>query len=427
MIMKTKKIHFMGVGGAGCSAAFAIAAKTGYEVSGCDKEAYSSYLDKSLKKFVSVGHDPSHIKDVDLVAYSPAIVDLDPQNPELLMAGKKAIEVLPWDKFVGRELLKDKFVIAVAGTHGKGTVAAMISAILEQNGFDPTCLLGVVVERWGTNYRVGKSKYFVIEADEYSEKFLNFPSDIGVVTNIDFDHPDYFKDLADLKASFAKFIGTFKDNSILIIDSSLSLNNPKGKTVKSQPVSYDLKMIGRFNKMNAGLALEVGKQLGISEERIKAVLENFTGLKRRFEFKGEQNNILVFDDYAHHPTAVTATLVAAREKFPDSRLWVVFQPHLYSRTKLLFKEFVDAFEKVPVDKIILVDIYGAREKDTGAISSSDLTHSIKNKDVKYLPTLEEAAAFLAKEAFVGDVIITLGAGDIYKLPDLILKKITNKI
>ena len=425
--MKNKKIHFIGVGGAGCSAVFAIAWELGYKVSGCDNQLPSPYLDKKLSKFVYTGHSSSHLAGIDLLVYSPAVPAYDPQNEELKVAAQRGIGSIPWERFVARELLPNKFVIAVAGTHGKSTVTAMIGAILEKAGLDPTVLVGALVSDWGRNYRVGKSKYFVLEADEYGEKFINFPADIGVITNVEFDHPEYFHDFEQLKKAFEKFTANMKKGSLLITGPNVDLENHQGRTVRVvKPEDWPLKMIGGFNKLNAEIAAAVARGLLVDENKIKNTLERFNGLARRFEFRGEEKGVLVFDDYAHHPTAVLKTLKAAREKFPAKKVWVVFQPHLYSRTKTFFNEFVIAFESSPVEKIILVDIFGAREKDTGEVKSLDLAKAIKGKEIKYFPGFEEAATYLAKETFSGDVVICMGAGDIYKLPEVLLGKLAGK-
>ena len=422
--MKDKKIHFMGVGGAGCSAAFAIAGHCGFAVSGCDKEKESPYLDKKLRNFVSVGHSPEHTKDIDLLVYSPAITAFDPNNEEIAEAQKKGIKVASWDEFVANELVKNKFVIAVAGTHGKGTVTAMVGTILEKAGFDPTCLVGGVVADWEKNYRVGGSKYFVIEADEYSEKLLRFKPSVAAITNIEFDHPEYFKDFGQLQEVFAKFVANLGKGSVLIVGPGVDLINQSGETVIVKgPVNFDLKMIGEFNKTNAAVAIAVTKAVGVDETQSKRILAQFNGLARRFEFIGEEKSVLVFDDYAHHPTAVSVTLKAARERFPDRKIWLVFQPHLFSRTRVLFNDFVDSFSNSTADEIILVDIFGSREKDTGEVSSADLVRTIGKEKAKYIPTLEEAATYLVKEVSVGDVVITMGAGDIYKLPRRLLEKL----
>jgi UDP-N-acetylmuramate--alanine ligase len=418
--MENKKIHFMGVGGAGCSAVYFIAKSLGYEVSGCDKEISNFLRDE---KGIQKGHDTSHLTGINTLVYSPAIPSLDPQNPELLAAKDKGIEAMPWERFVAREFLSNKFVIAISGTHGKSTTTAMTAAILEKAGLDPTCLVGAIVNSWGRNYRVGKSKYFVIEADEYGEKFLEFASDIAAIINIEFDHPEYFKNLGEVWAAFEKFVQRTKKDSILITGPSIGIQNPNGKTIKAEDINFNLKLIGEFNKTNAAIAATAAQQLGILDGTIKNALENFSGLARRFEFKGEQKGVAVFDDYAHHPTAVLETTKAIREKFPDKKIWLVFQPHLFTRTKALFDEFKEAFEKCPVDEIILVDIFGAREKDTGEISSSDLAKSIVGKNVKYIPDIEEAAMHLAKEVSAGNIVVSMGAGDIYKLSEILLRKL----
>lgn len=425
--MSNKKIHFMGVGGAGCSAAFAIAKSQGWQLSGCDLEKNSPYLDRNLRKFVLLGHSVDHLVGVDAVVYSPAVTSFDPQNPELETARKKGLEVLPWDKFVASYLLKNKFVIAIAGTHGKGTVTAMVGVLLERGGLDPTCLVGAVAADWGQNWRLGKSKYFVIEADEYSEKFLNFSANIAAITNIEFDHPEYFRDFEDMKSAFKKFVGKLPNDSVLVVGPGVELANKNGKTVRvNKGLDLNLKMVGEFNRVNAAIAAAVAKELGIDTGLINESLINFKGLARRFEFKGEEKGILVFDDYAHHPTAIEKTLQAAREKFPDKKIWVVFQPHLFTRTKALFDDFVRVFSASPASQIVLVDIFAAREKDQLNISSADLARAAKSDKVKYIPSLEEAATYLVKELSVGDIVVTMGAGDIYKLPDRLLEKLKGK-
>jgi len=417
----------MGVGGAGCSAAYAIAKKFGYQVSGCDKEAGSPYLDEKISEDVFFGHSPNHLKDVEILVYSPAISVYDSDNEEMAYAEKRGLTTISWDRFLANYIVKDKFLIAVAGTHGKSTVTAMIGILLEKGGLDPSCLVGAVVNNWGCNYRFGKSKYFVIEADEYSEKLLQFNPDIAVITNIEFDHPEYFKNFENVTKTFKKFLNNLKKGSFLVTGPGVNLENPKGRTaniVKSE--DFELKMIGEFNKVNASIAAIVARELLIDEKKIKSSLESFKGLSRRFEFKGEEKGVLVFDDYAHHPTAIAKTLQAAREKFPDRKIWVVFQPHLFSRTKILFDDFVLSLSNAGVDQIILVDIFAAREKDEGKISSASLAYAIGDKKAKYISDHEEVATYLTKNLSYGDVVITMGAGDIYKLSDRILEKLKGK-
>jgi UDP-N-acetylmuramate--alanine ligase len=425
--MKPKKVHFMGVGGSGCSAAFAIAHGFGFEVTGCDRQVDSIYLDKQLKELTFLGHDRNHLKDVDYLVFSPAIISLDPDNVELLAAMKRGIPAVPWDKFVADFLVKDKFLITVSGTHGKGTVSAMISVILERSGLDPTCLIGANLADWGKNYRVGESKYFVLEADEYSEKLLNFQPNIAVINNIEFDHPEYFKDEQAFREVFEKFVKQLPDSAILILGPSVKIQTQHAETKVAGFIDdLSIKMIGTFNQENASIAYLVGQTLGLEDSSIKKALSSFGGLARRFEFRGEEKGVVVFDDFAHHPTAVSVTLEAAREKFPQNRIWVVFQPHLFTRTKVFLDHFAETLSNSPADEIIVVDIYAAREKDREEISSQDVVKRIKNKHAVYIPSWQEAATFLVGKVFAGDVVITMGAGDMHKLSGVLLTKLRGK-
>jgi UDP-N-acetylmuramate--alanine ligase len=425
--MINKKLHFIGAGGAGCSAAFAIAKNLGYGVSGCDREKDSPYLDKKLRSLVFLGHSKDHLNDVDTLIYSPAVTAFDEENEEIDSAKKKGIEVLGWDEFVAKKLAKNKFVIAVAGTHGKGTVTAMLGVILEKSGLDPTCLVGARVSDWDANFRVGKSKYLLVEADEYSEKLLKFSPNLAAITNIEFDHPEYFKDFNQMLETFKKFVSGLKKNSILVVGPGVALNNPNGETIQvSKPSDLNLKMIGEFNRINAAIATALAERLNIDEGVISKALENFKGVARRFEFKGEQKGVLIFDDYAHHPTAVSKTLKAARERFPDKKIWLVFQPHLFTRTKVLFDDFVAAFENIEADEVILVGIFAAREKDTGQLDSGDIAHAVKNRKIKYIPDFREAATHIANKISVGSVVVSMGAGDIYEFSPLLLEKLEGK-
>ena len=417
----------MGVGGSGCSAAFALGFHNGFQVTGCDLDQNSPYLDKDLEKLVKNGHSSTHLADVDLLVYSPAIPLLDRANKELTSAQEKGIRKMPWEQFLAEYILPGKFLIAVSGVHGKGTTTAMIAAILEKAGFDPTCLVGAKVSSWGRNYRLGGSKYFVLEADEYKEKFLVYRPNLAVITNIDYDHPDYYKNLESVKQAFTKFVNNLKADSILVAGPNVNLKNPNGQTMQLETVeNFNLKLPGSYNKLNASLASLAARSLDINEKIIREALENFPGLARRFEFRGVEKGVLVFDDYAVHPNEIGETIKAAREKFPKNTLWLIFQPHTFSRLKAFFGDFVSVFEDSPVDKIIFVDIFAAREKNDGTINSADLVKKIKKKEVRYIPSLDETAVYIAKHASASDVIMTMGAGDIYKLPIKVLKKLADK-
>lgn len=434
------KIHFMGVGGAGTSAATALAKESGFEVSGCDIDQSSLHLPELKKLGIKIegAHDPAHLKDLDLLVPSEAITKLDSENEELLEAKKRNLTILPTEKFVADYLAHDKFLIAVAGSHGKSTTTAMVGQILEEANLDPTVYVGSIVTKWGKNYRFGKSKYLVLEADEYEDKFLNYKPNLGVVTNIEYDHPDYFENVDQIIASFVKFVKGFAKESRLVLGTDPS----ESKTIESfvkeignftsvikdynwylKNFGMKLPVPGKHNQANALAAYLCARYLGVSEETVERSLSSFSGTSRRFEFKGEVNGIKIFDDYAHHPTEVAATLSAAREKFPGERIWCIFQPHTFSRTKALFNEFVKSFDESAVDKLILVDIYAARENDPGDITSFNLAKEMKSKKAAYIGDIEEAATYVAGNVAAGDVVIAMGAGDIYKLPQILQNKL----
>jgi len=430
------KIHFMGIGGAGTSSAAALAKEAGFEVSGCDADKGSVYLDELKRIGVSLEfeHDPAHLVEPNLLVVSSAINKSDSQNPETLEARKRGLKILPTEKFLSDHLVKDKFLIAVAGTHGKSTTTAMVGQILEDSGLDPTVYVGTLVTKWGRNYRFGRGKYFVIEADEYEEKFLNYQPNVGVITNIEFDHPDYYKNEDEIVIAFGKFVSRFKEDSKLILGTEASESRNIEELLKlvsnivavenfHEQLSLNLRVPGEHNLANARAAFLVGNLLNIDSEQIKKSLESFSGTARRFEFKDEINNIKIFDDYAHHPSEVMATIDAAREKFPKERIWLVFQPHTYSRTIALFDSFVKSFEEAKVDNLILVDIYAAREKDEKKINSLDLAKAVRTKKVVYIGLIEEAGAYLAKNVASGDIVINMGAGDIYKLSEILINKL----
>lgn len=372
-------VHFLGIAGSGASGAAKIAEAQGYKVTGCD--------------LILSGHSPKHLKNVDILAVTPAIFSFDPDNPELLEAKIKDIPILTWQQFTGEYLTKGKFVIAVSGTHGKTTTTAMIAKILEDAKLDPTVLMGAIVLKWKANYRIGKSKYFVIEADEYYDNFLNFYPNISVVTNIEFDHPEYFKDFAAYKKSFEKF----KSQSKKVFD------KPKGK----------------FNTANASLAFQVGLVLGIDKEKIKKSLASFGGVNRRFEYIGDYNGAKVYSDFGHHPTEIKVTVDAAREKFPRNRILLIYQPHMFSRTKALFADFVKVFQSIRADKIFIMDIYPSREIDSGTVNSKQLVEAINKNSVFYIanPVLNK----IKQEIKKGDIVFFMSAGDTDKLARELVK------
>jgi len=421
-----RKIHFLYAGGAAVGAVAALTVKAGYAVSTCEKLDPNSPYFQQLKKLGIKTFEQEakeHLEGVDLLVVSQAVFKKEPNNIELLEAKERGIKVQVAEEFLAEEILGDKYVLAVAGTNGKSTTTAMLAKILIDAGLDPTCLVGAMVAGWGSNYRVGKSKYFVLEADEYADKFLFYSPKIELITNIEFDHPDYFQDLGQIKSSFEKFASRLAPEGKIFLGGSVSLETNKPRQVAFQGRSFSLKIPGKFNQDNASLAFAASLELGVSSGVAQGSLEHFSGISRRFEFKGEAKGVKVFDDYAHHPSAVAVTLAAAREKFPKEKIWCVFQPHTYSRLEKLFDDFASAFQNAKVDELIFLPVFGSRETE-GKIDSVDLAKKV-GRGSKYLDQ-DEAVTHLVRLASVGDVVLFLGAGDVYKLSSQFLRKMDNR-
>lgn len=428
--MKKVHVHFMGIGGSGASAAAAIAQAQDFKVSGCDKSPFNEFTKVFKKNQLFEGHSKDHLQDVDILAITPAILSLDPNNPELVEARNKGVKIMTWQQFMGEYLEKDKFVIAVCGTHGKSTTTAMVGLLLEDAGLDPTVELGAVVHRWETNYRIGKSKYFITEADEFNNNFLASTPDIAIVNNIEMDHPEYFKDFTAYKASFAKFLA--KTKKLIIanlsdpgVKETLASHTMSGNTVidySKQLIDFPLQIPGDFNIMNASAVYQLGMFLNIDPKVIRKSLSCYTGSGRRFELVGDYKGTKVYSDFAHHPTAIKVTLEAARKKFPDKKIVVVFQPHMFSRTHTLFNDFVKVFQTLPVDKTYIMDIYPSREVDTGLVNSKQLVEAINQDSVVYQPNKEEILNQIQKESQADDIIFFVGAGITHELAKKILNK-----
>ena len=422
-----KRVHFLGIGGSGASAAAAVAQAQGYKVTGCDLEPQNEFTTQFKSSQLFRGHSPKHLSvhprgvhsNIDILAVTPAIYSLDPHNPELVAAKKMSIPIMTWQQFLGKYLTKNeqgssvsKFVIAVAGTHGKTTTTAMIAKMLEDGGLDPTVLLGAIDPWWKTNFRTGKSKYFVVEADEFNDNFLSLNPNISVVTNIEMDHPEYFKDFEDYKKSFNKFIRQSKR----VIDQP-----------NSRLINFPLIVPGGFNILNASLAYQVGRLLKLKSQSIRKSLSTYPGIGRRFEYLGKYKGAEVYTDFGHHPTEIKTTMEAARVKFPKSRIWLIYEPHMFTRTKAFFDDFVRVFKEITarhakpgedgrsvVDKIIITDIYQSRELDKGVVSAKQLAEAANRKNVTYV-SKSELDNNLENELKENDVVFFMGAGDIDKL------------
>ncbi len=426
-------VHFLGIGGSGASAAAAVAQAQGFEVTGCDLEPNNEFTTEFKPSQLLKGHSASHLSGVNVIAITPAILSLDPDNEELLEAKKHGIEILTWQEFLGKYLTKDeqsssasqsKFVIAITGTHGKTTTTAMIAKMLEDANLDPTVVIGAIVPSWKANYRVGQGKFFVIEADEFNDNFLSLTPDISVITNIEMDHPEYFKNFASYKQSFKKFLLKTKETIVAnIADSGVAevlkvAMKETGVTCldySKNEIDLELKIPGEFNKQNANAAFQVGLLLNIDPIIIKKSLSSYPGIGRRFELLGEFKGATIYTDFGHHPTEIKTTMEAAREKFPDQHIWLIYQPHMFSRTKGLFKEFVETFNNLPVNQTLIMDIYPSREVDTGLVSSQELVEAIDKSSVDYVASVKELTEILKSEITQGDIVFFMGAGDIDKI------------
>ena len=436
------KIHFIGIGGIGVSALAQYYLEKGYQISGSDLA--SSEITQALKKKgaqISIGpHSPQNLTpEVKQVIYSPAI---RPDNPELEEARKGKIKIQSYPEALG-ELTKKYWTIAVSGTHGKSTTTAMIGLLLEKAGFDPTVIVGTKLKEWGdSNCRVGKSKYLVIEADEWQASFLNYWPKIIVLTSIEREHLDYFQSLNHILNIYREYTSHIPEDGVLVANKAdnniqkLIKSSPKIKNLKyyffgqkeTSEIKKILKIPGEHNVSNALAALSVAQALEIPDRVSFQALSKYRGSWRRFEIIKihHPKQFTLINDYAHHPTKVRVTLKAAREKFPKEKIWCIFQPHQYQRTYYLFNDFVKVFQGAPIDRLIITDIYdvaGREKKDIKAkISSEKIIEAIDKPWAIYLPK-EKIVSYLKKNLRGKEIVILMGAGDIYKLAQDLKKTI----
>lgn len=450
---KPLHIHFIGIGGISMSGLAEILLGENFTVSGSDaKESplTQSLADKGAKIFY--GQRASNIEDgVEVVVYTAAI---HPDNPEYARAVEKDIPMLTRAELLGQIMRNYETPIAISGTHGKTTTTSMVSHILLEGSCDPTISVGGILPAIGGNIRVGESETFVTEACEYTNSFLSFFPKISIILNIDADHLDFFKDIQDIRQSFRRFAQLLPQDGTLIINS----DTPEYKEIirdlpcrvitygleheadyQAVDITYDkyghasftvlrggkkagsyyLKVPGLHNVSNALAAIALGHLLGLSEEVIIKGLGSFTGTDRRFQYKGEVAGVTIIDDYAHHPTEIEATLHAARN-YPHKKTWCVFQPHTYTRTKALLPEFAQALTLA--DHVVLADIYAAREQNTIGITSEDLQKCILELGTpcEYFSTFDEIENFLLESCTQGDLLITMGAGDVVNIGEHLL-------
>jgi UDP-N-acetylmuramate--alanine ligase len=496
----------MGIGGQGISAVAQMAQQAGDIVTGCDQHASATV--RALQQAgiqVQIGHSADHLKGVDILVISPAVPALNPDNPELVAAREQGVRIVTWQEVLG-DVMREKCVLSVSGVHGKGTVTAMLALALVEAGFDPTCEVGAVVPRFGANYRLGKSQYFVNEADEFNHNFWHYHPRLAVVTSIEFEHPEFFADYEAFLRAFEYFIRGMDMQRDWSLAPTLIMNQDSPgclelcnrlhdwpgqiiaysvaqersdhakKGIWKQPSrqyraifeAYDvqlegetsfrirlngreallngqkirLRLPGVYNIQNSLAAFAAAYTAGADAVMIVRALEGFEGNRRRFEVRhegplqlGEQAvDVILVDDYAHHPTAVAATLEAARQRYPGRRLVAVYQPHMYSRTRKFFEQFTRAFDMA--DVVVLSDIFPARERDTGMIHSCDLVASIALRprflqlggaQVVYGGSVEATVTLLEKALRSGDLVVIMGAGDIYTATERLLHSGTNPL
>lgn len=449
------RIHFMGIGGISMSGLAEVLLERGFTITGSDMKA--SPITKKLESHgaaIVYGQKAENITDdMDLVVYTAAI---HPDNPEFQAVVQKGIPHMDRAELLGQIMSNYKNSIAVSGTHGKTTTTSMLSLIMLAGACDPTISVGGILKDIDGNIRVGRSQNFITEACEYTNSFLKFNPRIELILNVDADHLDFFKDLNDIRHSFRLFAEKLDKDGILIINGEIrdlsffteglpckiitygleADDNYTAKNISFNEYacgSYDLyvngekadhitlNVTGLHNVSNSLAAIAAARELGISMEHIKSGLMNFKGTDRRFEYKGEINGITILDDYAHHPTEIEATLTAAKN-YPHRKIWCAFQPHTYTRTKALLKEFGRALSLA--DHVVLADIYAAREADTGEIHSRDLQAEIRahGTAADYFSTFKEIENFLLENCSPGDLVITMGAGDIVTVGEELLKK-----
>ena len=458
--LRLRRIHFVGAGGVGMSGlAEILLLATPLQISGCDqaRSEITDHLEK-LGARIRIGHDPAHVEDTDLLVISSAVGEA---NPEVAAARARGIPIIRRAEMLG-EIMRLKQGIAVAGTHGKTTTTSLTGMVLTEAGFDPTIVVGGRVHILGTNARLGKGDYLVAEADEYDRSFLALTPVVAVITNVEADHLDTYRDLDDILDAFATFANRvpFFGSIVLCADDagarrllpriqkrvvtygtssgagtaadltaeSIALR-PGATTFAVRDAEQGvlgevrLRLPGRHNVANALAAIAVGRELLVPFDTIARALEAFTGVVRRFETKGDRGGVLVVDDYAHHPTEIAATLAAARQVYPDRRLVALFQPHLFSRTRDFAQEFGRSL--AGADLAVVMDVYPSREAPMPGVTGELVAGAARGagaRSVTYVADKKEVVDALEKTLCPGDVLLTLGAGDVVRFGEEYLRR-----
>lgn len=446
-------VYFIGIAGISMSGLAQILKHNGWKVAGSDRDESDMVHElRSCGIPVSIGHSPDDLTpDIDLVVYTAAISE---DNPQLLRAKEMGLNIITRAQLLGKIMSEYKQSITVCGTHGKTTTTSMLACILMAYT-SPTISVGGILTNTGSNVHIGDSEYFVAEACEYTNSFLSFFPKYNIVLNIEEDHPDFFKDLDDIRHSFHEFAKNTQDSGTIFINSEIDnieeiVKGCKAKTflfgfddkcdIYAEDIAHEngiynfipvykgkkyerihLAVPGKVNVSNALGAIGLCLTMGVPMEAIQKGLLSFTGAQRRFQKKGEYNGAMIIDDYAHHPTEIKATISAAREMSPN-RLIVYFQPHTYSRLEALFDDFVEALSKA--DILLIAEVYAAREQNVHNISADSLASALENKgiDAHFFTSMENGYQYLKKNLMNGDMLISMGAGNIYTVADLLVKE-----
>jgi UDP-N-acetylmuramate--alanine ligase len=460
MFRHVKNIHFIGIGGIGMSGIAEVLCNLGFVISGSDiaRSKNTDRLETIFAIKIYVGHAAENVGDSQVVVYSSAVKE---DNPEVVAARERGIPVIPRAEMLAELMLLKPYAVAVSGTHGKTSTTSMVATILGHAGFDPTTVVGGVVDTLGSNAKLGSSEWFVTEADESDRSFLMLYPTIAVVTNIDKEHMESYKGMDDVVQCFTDFVNKvpfFGAAIICLDDPNVQLIIPQikrrrvtyGLTAQADISAHDIRyneafgstftvwkganilgdiklpVPGKHNVYNALAATAVALELEIPFEKVAGAFETFKNANRRFQFKGEAKGVTVVDDYGHHPTEIVATLSAAKNAGGGKRTVVVFQPHRYSRTHELMHDFAVAFNNA--DVLYVLDIYAASEKPIEGITAEILAENIRkygHKNVNYIGDIEIAADKVVDDLQAGDLVITLGAGSVTRLSDEILEKLQN--
>ncbi len=457
---RVRQVHMVGIGGIGMSSIAEVLLHRGFRVTGSD--LHLSDVTRRLEALGAIiyqGHDARHVQGADVVVYSSA-VDVA-TNPETQEALRQRIPLISRAEMLG-ELMRMKYGVGVAGTHGKTTTTSMVGLVLAEAGFDPTIIVGGKVAQFGSNALHGEGDVIVIEADEYDRTFLRLTPVLAVITNVEPEHMDIYRDEEDLKQAFIQYANSvpFFGATIVCLDDPgvqgmidaidrriITYGTTRQADVRAEHIQPEgrhtrftvyhgpkalghirLQVPGRHNVLNALAAVAVGLEMDVPFEHIRAGVEAFKGVHRRFDVKGEVGGVLVMDDYAHHPTEVRATLEAVHQSWPQRRVVAVFQPHLYSRTQMFAEEFARAF--LDADVLVVTDIYPAREEPLEGVRAARIVEwarSFGHRQVHYVPEKTDIPGALQTIVQPGDVVLTVGAGDIWRYGEAFLRQLQEKM